>query len=231
MSTDQTGLDGQAPQEPQETLEERTARLARMEREIEQEEQLLAAQEAALVAVDGRLSERQAAFVREYLVDFNGTQAAIRSGYSDPAITGSRLIRVPRIAKAIEAGRLSRESRVAMTREHVLQELALLANSSLENYVIDDDGQLRAAPGAPEGAMRAVQSIKRRVTTRVTKDGEEIKTVDVEFKLWDKPTPLKLMGKHTGLNLDRVEVSGPNGGPIVQRVVREVIDVQEGEQA
>lgn len=34
------------------------------------------------MAKAGELTPKQAAFVREYLVDFNGTQAAIRAGYS-----------------------------------------------------------------------------------------------------------------------------------------------------
>lgn len=40
------------------------------------------------------LSDKQAAFVREYLVDFNATQAAIRAGYSKKTAQeqGSRLL-------------------------------------------------------------------------------------------------------------------------------------------
>jgi phage terminase small subunit len=45
---------------------------------------MLAAMDArsATVAKPGELTPKQAAFVREYLIDRNGTQAAIRAGYS-----------------------------------------------------------------------------------------------------------------------------------------------------
>ena len=44
------------------------------------------------------LTAKQARFVEEYLVDLNGTQAAIRAGYSPKtaAATASRLLRKPR---------------------------------------------------------------------------------------------------------------------------------------
>lgn len=159
------------------------------------------------------LNPKQRAFVAEYLVDLNATQAAIRAGYS-PTTAGaiaSEYLQKPNIAAAIERGKAQRLSRVNMTADTVLQEMALLSHSSIEHYVIGDDGQVRLAEGAPDGAMRAVQSIKRK--TRVLKDGG--REYDVELRLWNKPEPLKLMGKHAGLNFsDRVEHVGRDGGPI-----------------
>ena len=38
-----------------------------------------------------KLTEKQKAFVKEYVIDFNGTQAAIRAGYS--AKTANRIAR------------------------------------------------------------------------------------------------------------------------------------------
>ena len=94
--------------------------------------------------------------------------------------------------------------------------------------VVDDEGQLRLTDNAPSNAMAAVQSIKRK--TRVYYDKEtgavDHKEYDVEIKLWDKPGPLKLIGRHVGVKAfhDRVEVTGEDGKPIVTRIVREVID-------
>ena len=47
---------------------------------------------------------------------------------------------------------------------------------------------------------------------RIDKDG--VMAVTVEFKLWDKPGTLRLVCRHIGLFADRVEHTGPNGGPI-----------------
>jgi phage terminase small subunit len=51
------------------------------------------------------LNPKQQAFVREYLVDLNATQAAIRVGYSAKTAKqqGSRLLTVVDVAKAIAA--------------------------------------------------------------------------------------------------------------------------------
>ena len=48
------------------------------------------------MAKPGELTPKQAAFVREYLIDHNGTQAAIRAGYS------------PKTAKAMAAENLTK---------------------------------------------------------------------------------------------------------------------------
>lgn len=52
------------------------------------------------------LNDKQAAFVREYLVDFNATQAAIRAGYSKRT-AGSQahdLLKKPEIQDALKDG-------------------------------------------------------------------------------------------------------------------------------
>lgn len=52
------------------------------------------------------LNDKQAAFVREYLVDFNATQAAIRAGYSKRT-AGSQahdLLKKPEIQAALSEG-------------------------------------------------------------------------------------------------------------------------------
>lgn len=50
------------------------------------------------------LSNKQSAFVREYVKDFNATQAAIRAGYSEHTadVQGSRLLTNVKIQREIE---------------------------------------------------------------------------------------------------------------------------------
>lgn len=164
------------------------------------------------------LSLRERVFVQEYLVDSDATKAASRAGYSigldstDP--TPDQLITRPDIASAILSGREQKASRANMQRETVLHEVSMLALSSLDHYVIDDNGYVRLAEGAPEGAIKALQSSRRRVSTRTDKDGSVTKTVDTEIKLWDKVGPLRLMGREVGLFADRIEHVGKNGGAI-----------------
>lgn len=165
-------------------------------------------------------TELKQAFVRELLEDDNPYKAALRAGirltgidHTDPSV--DELMSDPDVIAMVRSAREQRLSRVKMTQDTVLHEMSLLSHSSIDHYKVDDNGNVQLAEGAPAGAMRAVQSVKRKITTRREQgSGDVIKTVDVEIKLWDKPTPLKIMGKQIGLFPDKVEHSGPGGGPL-----------------
>lgn len=155
------------------------------------------------------LTRKQARFVEEYVVDLNATQAAIRSGHSErtAASIGSENLRKPEIAAAIERALEARSARTGITQDRVLRELEALAFSSVDHYRVSTSGEVSLAPGAPGHAMQAVQSIKRKVSTRGT--GARTETVrEVEIRLWDKPGPLKLAGQHVGLFTERIEHTG-----------------------
>ena len=156
-----------------------------------------------------RLTRKQARFVEEYIVDLNRTQAALRAGYSAKTAgsIGSENLTKPEIAAAIAEALDARSARTGITQNRVLQELEALAFSSVDHYRVSAAGEVALAPGAPPNAMQAVQSIKRRVTTRGT--DARLETVhEVEIRLWDKPGPLKLAGQHVGLFTDKVEHTG-----------------------
>jgi phage terminase small subunit len=72
-----------------------------------------------------RNADKRLAFVREYLVDGNGAQAAIRAGYSSRTARqqASELLTKPDIAKAIAQGRKKLQKKAGITREQVIQGL------------------------------------------------------------------------------------------------------------
>lgn len=178
------------------------------------------------------LSTRQQAFVEELLVDGDPINAALRAGYHPDQV--AEQVRVlmfePLVTGAIDISKAQRAARTAMTKESVLHEMSFISHSNIAHYIVDDLGNVALAAGAPEGAMRAIKSIKKKRIERVSKDGERTVTYDVEISLWDKPTPLKLMGRQVGLFPDKVEHSGPGGGPIetVSRIERVIVDDKEG---
>jgi len=102
----------------------------------------------------------------------------------------------------------ARAKRTGLTQDRVLAELELLSFSDVEHYTVDDNGDLTLAAGAPAGAMRALSSVKRRITTRGSGKTKEV-TREVEIKLWDKPGPLKLAGQHVGLFRELGEKGNP----------------------
>jgi phage terminase small subunit len=185
----------------------------------------LARLEGALKKVEAEkpLNLRYKRFVEEYALDLNGKRAAIRAGYSPNGaeVTASQLLSLPNVAAALERTLEQRRARVNISADAVMSEIAALANSRLEHYVLDDYGNLTLALGAPDNAMAAVKSLKKKI--RHDKDGSV--TYDVSFELWDKPGQLKLMGRHAGAKacFDRVEHTGADGGPIQITEVRSVI--------
>lgn len=56
------------------------------------------------------LNERQQQFIEEYLIDFNGTQAAIRAGYAEngASVTAHHLLRNPKIREIVEERKAER---------------------------------------------------------------------------------------------------------------------------
>lgn len=70
-----------------------------------------------------KLTNKQATFVREYLIDLNATQAAIRAGYSAKSAyaIGDENLKKPEIAEAVQAAMDKRAQRVEVSADYVLQ--------------------------------------------------------------------------------------------------------------
>jgi len=170
---------------------------------------------AAEEASDGLLTPRQGRFAQEYLIDLNATQAAIRAGCPEDSasVQGCRWLANPKVSRAIALAKEDRALRTGLTQDRVIAELASLSLSNIKHFVLTDTGDVELAPGVPESAWRAVASIKRR--SRVIGD-TGIKEYEVELKFWDKPTTLKLAGRHVDVRgfFDKVEVTGKDGAPL-----------------
>src|SRR5688500_3832651 len=104
------------------------------------------------------LSPRHERFVAEYLKDGNATRAYIRAGYAARGAQpcASRLLRDPRIAAAISAGRQRITEALAVSVERVTLEYAKIAFACVDDFVSsDDDGRLRIDLEKAQKAQRA----------------------------------------------------------------------------
>lgn len=74
-------------------------------------------------SAENTLTAKQQRFVDEYLVDLNGTQAAIRTGYSAKTanVIASELLTKPNIVFALDKARKSLQQRTEITQEMVLE--------------------------------------------------------------------------------------------------------------
>lgn len=86
------------------------------------------------VAIQAELTPKQQAFVREYLVDLNGKQAAIRAGYSEDSATeiGYENLRKPHVLQAIEYALMEH---TGVTRSRIVDELGAIAFADLGDFV------------------------------------------------------------------------------------------------
>ena len=79
------------------------------------------------------MTPKQAAFVDEYLIDLNATQAAIRSGYSVSSARqiGEENLSKPDIAAAVAAGIDARSKRTEITQDRVLTDIELIKQDAM----------------------------------------------------------------------------------------------------
>lgn len=68
------------------------------------------------------MTPKQSAFVNEYLIDLNATQAAIRAGYSEKTArqTAAENLSKPDIAEAVQKAMNERAERTEITADYVL---------------------------------------------------------------------------------------------------------------
>jgi phage terminase small subunit len=88
-----------------------------------------------------KLTAKQEAFVREYLVDLNATQAAIRAGYKQANAhqTGYENLRKPEIVSAIQTSMDNRAKEVGLSAEKVLKDIDLVKADAMRSF-LDKDG-------------------------------------------------------------------------------------------
>lgn len=79
------------------------------------------------------LSEREQRFIAEYLKDANGTQAAIRAGYSARSArkTACEMLQKPRVKAAVRLALKKQEQRTLISADQVLLDIQSIGNQAL----------------------------------------------------------------------------------------------------
>ena len=87
------------------------------------------------------LNEKQKQFCNEYLIDFNGTQAAIRAGYSRNtarSIANENLTK-PDIQAYLKELIESRNERTKITQDEVIEKIKEVAEVCMQQIPVDED--------------------------------------------------------------------------------------------
>jgi phage terminase small subunit len=156
------------------------------------------------MASEAKLTAKQELFVKEYLIDLNATQAAIRAGYSEKTaeVIASENLRKPNITSAIQKAMDKRSKRLEISAESVLQEIAKLGYSNIQNLYKED------------GTVIPIHELSPEVAATITEVNEEVVKVDGasvttkrKYKIADKGQNLERLGRHLKLFTDKIDVN------------------------
>lgn len=139
----------------------------------------------------GSFTPKQLAFCKEYIIDFVGTQAAIRAGYSRTSAhaVASDLLKRADIKEEIKALLENRVDKYAITEKRILEEYAMLALARPFEILKDMVGNkitIKDLKDIPEELKPAIKGIKQ------TQWG-------VEVTFYDKTAALSDLGKYLGI--------------------------------
>ena len=148
-----------------------------------------------------QLSEQRQRFVDEYLIDLNGTQAAITAGYSVKTAQeqASRLLSNVMVQQAIAKRMAERSKRTGINQDRVVLELAKIAFVKMTD-IVDDHGRIKGT--ATDDDLACIESIKYKES-----DNEFGGSVEREVKIGSKLKALELLGKHLGMWNDKVDLN------------------------
>lgn len=151
-----------------------------------------------------KLTEKEARFVEEYLIDLNTERAALAAGYSasmakSKAYQWVRNGKVkPRVYEAIQKAIKSRSEKTGITSEWVVLELAKLASADIRN-AYNADGTIKPIPemdAITAGAIVAFDAAEINA-------GDDTAVVVKKVKLTERRQILELLGRHTGAFLPK----------------------------
>lgn len=158
------------------------------------------------------MTPKQSAFVAEYLIDLNATQAAIRAGYSARAakVQGHRMLTNANVSLAIEKAKASRAERTGIDADWVLHRLHDEATADIAD-IYDDAGNLKPIKEWPKvwrtGLVAGIETTTERAGD--TEDGAPKFGTVKKVKLTDRARLVEMIGKHVdvGAFKDRLEVT------------------------
>lgn len=151
------------------------------------------------------ISPRQKRFIDEYLIDLNGTQAAIRAGYSERTANeqAARLLAQVSIRSQVDKAIEERAKVSKLSAERILLELERLALFDIRK-IFNADGSLKRVVDLDDDTAAAIMSVEM---VEVGEEGQLV--MSKKYKASDKKGALELAMRHRGMLNDKLELSTP----------------------
>lgn len=142
------------------------------------------------------LNQKQEAFCREYIIDLNATQAAIRAGYSErtaPA-QGCRLLMNVNAQSRISELKGKRNTKTDIDASYVLRRLVEIDEMDVAD-ILTDSGDIKPIKEWPKVWRTSLSAIDIQLI-----NSGDIETITKKVKWPDKLRNLELLGKHVNVN-------------------------------
>jgi phage terminase small subunit len=156
--------------------------------------------------------ERRVLFAKEYLIEPNGTQAAIKAGYSPKTAysKANQLLKHVEVRAILDASHAKAAAKLDVTRETILAELAKIGFSNPMDYGSIKDGHFDFdLSTSTRDHMAAVQELKTSTKTIGTGKSAVLER-HTTLKLSNKREALVDLGRAIGLFKD----DGGDGTPV-----------------
>lgn len=146
------------------------------------------------------LNDKQKRFCEEYLIDLNGTQAAIRAGYSKKTANeqAARLLANVSVSAYVRHLQSKYQKKLDITQDRVLTEFARVAFFDIRN-IYNDSNSLKDIKDLDDDSAAALAGVEvYEVFAGTGKDREHIGNT-VKVKIHNKIQALEGLAKHLGL--------------------------------
>ena len=141
-----------------------------------------------------KLTAKQQAFVEQYLVSLNASDAALRAGYSKKTAPyiGAENLKKPLIKAAITEAKRNRSERVQVNADYVLKRLFEIDQLDVAD-ILHEDHSLKSVREWPKAWRLSISAIDIK---QLEGPGPDIEAILKKIKWPDKLRNLELIGKH-----------------------------------
>nr|WP_318379997.1 terminase small subunit [uncultured Enterobacter sp.]DAI86909.1 MAG TPA: Terminase small subunit [Caudoviricetes sp.] len=149
------------------------------------------------------LTDKQEMFCREYLIDLNATQAAIRAGYSEKTAraSGSENLTKPDIQTRISELKAERNDRIDIDADYVLKRLFDIDQMDVLD-ILTESGDLKPVAQWPKVWRTTLSGLD---VMTMAGDGDTAGLLK-KIKWPDKVKNLELLGKHISVQAFKEQV-------------------------
>ena len=172
------------------------------------------------------LNQRQEMFCREYIKDLNGTQAAIRAGYSPRTADrmAYELLKKPEIQAFVLQSKAERVEEVKVDANYVLKRLIEIDEMDVAD-ILDDGGDFLPIRNWPKVWRTTLSGLDIAII-----NSGDTEAIIKKIKWPDKVKNLELLGKHIGVGAftDKVDHTSSDGSMSPAKPTRaEILEAQK----